>query len=139
MPAWLRWWLPVNANRRTRNVASEAGRPWSLLELYRSLLHVRREHPALHAGDLRLRTDTAPDLLVYDRRAGDDHVVVAANLGATAATLTLPGPMAVLAATAEDVVVEDGVAEDVAAPSTRVLLPPDRAVVLGRPADRSPG
>lgn len=133
-------WLPVNANRRTRNVASEVGRPWSLLELYRALLHLRREHPALHAGDVRLRSDTAADLLVYERRAGDDHVVVAANLGATAATLTLPGPMSVLAATAEDVAIDDVAIEDAAADGARVHLPPDRAVVLGNPVgDRLAG
>src|SRR5690606_7629862 len=75
-------WLAVNPDHRTRNVAAQQGRPWSMLEWYRTLLHLRRNRPALHAGDLRLRDGLAPGLLAYDRTAGEDHVTVVANLGA---------------------------------------------------------
>jgi len=119
-------WLPVNADHRIRNVASQDGRPWSLLELYRRLLHLRRDHPALHAGTMQLRDGVAPGLVVYDRLCGDDHVVVAANLGATAAVVPVTDGLVLLAATAEDVTLDaDG-----------LRLPADRAAVLGsaRPA-----
>ena len=52
----VRPWLPLNADRTTANVADQDGDPDSLLSLYRSLLAVRRDHAALHAG----RLDVAP-------------------------------------------------------------------------------
>jgi alpha-glucosidase len=45
-------WLPVNAEYRAINVAAETADSRSMLALYRRLLHLRREHPALHAGEI---------------------------------------------------------------------------------------
>jgi glycosidase len=50
-----------------------------MLELYRALLRLRRERPALRAGSLTL-LDADPRLVAYERRAGDDRVVVVVNL-----------------------------------------------------------
>jgi glycosidase len=116
-------WLPVNGDHRTRNVASQEGRDWSLLEWYRQLLHLRRDRPALHRGDLRLRADLPAGVVGYDRSSGDDHVSVAANLEDTEVSVPVPAGWVVLAASAEDVAVA----------GAGVRLPPDRAVILGPP------
>lgn len=117
-------WLAVNPDHRTRNVAAQQGRPWSMLEWYRTLLHLRRDRPSLHTGDLRLREGLAPGLLAYDRTAGDDRVTVVANLGTNLQSFPVAAGEVVLAASAEDVAVSHG----------RLRLPPDRAAVLGSAA-----
>lgn len=114
-------WLAVNADHRTRNVADQAGRPWSMLEWYRHLLHLRRAHPALHAGDLHLRSGLGPGLLAYDRWSGDAHVTVAANLGPGNGWVEVTDGATLLAASAEDVRLADG----------RLHLPSDRAAIVG--------
>src|SRR3954471_20028324 len=47
-------WLPLNPDWRTRNVAAEAPDARSILSLYRDLLRLRRAHPSLSVGDVRL-------------------------------------------------------------------------------------
>ena len=43
-------WLPLNPDFASRNVAAQVADPGSMLALYRSLIALRREQPALHAG-----------------------------------------------------------------------------------------
>ena len=45
-------WLPVNEEYRAINVESGMADARSMLALYRKLLDLRREHPALHAGEI---------------------------------------------------------------------------------------
>ncbi len=47
-------WLPLNADWPTRNVARMTEDPHSILTLYRRLLALRREYPALSIGDFVL-------------------------------------------------------------------------------------
>ncbi len=90
-------WLPVNDNHRLVNVESETGDPDSLLEWYRALLHLRRAHPALHRGDLRLRSiDEGSEVIVYERTNGVDRVLVAANLGDDEVAIDLPDESSLL-------------------------------------------
>lgn len=84
-------WLPVNDNRVDRNVATEDADPASLLNLYRRLLRLRNDSPALNAGTLRLRPTGSGDVLAYDRRDGDERLVVVANLGHVGAEHTVDG------------------------------------------------
>ena len=54
-------WLPLNADWAERNVARLAQAPGSMLALHRSLLALRRAHPALSVGDIvLLEVDAAP-------------------------------------------------------------------------------
>ncbi|GAB4163551.1 MAG: hypothetical protein Fur005_23280 [Roseiflexaceae bacterium] len=53
-PAEVTPWLPVHANSAAGvHVAAQQADPTSLLQFYRGLLRVRRENPALHAGEYR--------------------------------------------------------------------------------------
>ena len=82
-------WLPLNADWKTRNVAAESADPASMLSLYRRLLALRRSSQALSLGDY-LEVSAGEGALVYERRAGDERVVVALNLTHEARTVRLP-------------------------------------------------
>ncbi len=117
-------WLPINDNHVQVNVESETGERDSLLEWYRTLLHLRSAHPALHDGELSLRplADGADgaDLLVYERTRGADRLLVAANLGDEPAVVDVPsGASLVLSSVAESAV-----------GSGSVSLAPNSAVIV---------
>ncbi|MFN2213040.1 MAG: alpha-glucosidase [Anaerolineales bacterium] len=84
-------WMPVNAHSSIVNVSSQADRPLSLLNTYRKLLKIRREHAALHLGRLELiEFDQAnPQLLAYRRQAGDEILLVLINFGPARCTFGL--------------------------------------------------
>lgn len=71
-------WLPVG-RVPGRDVAAQTGRAGSLLELYRRLLHLRRDSRALREGTLRL-LPTARGVLGYARHAPAEEWTVLANL-----------------------------------------------------------
>ena len=63
--------------------------PWrsgdrELLELYREAIALRRERPALRRGELRfLRAEQGEHVLVFERRAPDDELLIAINAAET--------------------------------------------------------
>jgi oligo-1,6-glucosidase/alpha-glucosidase len=68
-PATATPWLPIPPESPSLNVAAQQQDPASLLNCYRGLLALRREHPALHAGALELRQDPRyPAAVVAYRR-----------------------------------------------------------------------
>ncbi|MDB5696865.1 MAG: alpha-amylase, partial [Sphingomonas bacterium] len=73
-------WLPLHADWRTRNVAAQVGDPASMLSLHRALLKLRRASAALSIGSLAL-VEAEEDVLAYERRHGEERVLVALNLG----------------------------------------------------------
>jgi alpha-glucosidase len=82
-------WLPLNPDWPTRNVAAESGDPDSMLSLYRELLRLRRAHRALSIGSLQL-VEAEGDVLAYERREGDERIMIALNLGAEPHIVDLP-------------------------------------------------
>ncbi|WP_339028297.1 alpha-amylase family glycosyl hydrolase [Bradyrhizobium symbiodeficiens] len=82
-------WLPLHADWRTRNVAGMAEDPRSILTLYRRLLALRRDHPALSVGDFAL-VSVEDELLVYARRHESQLLLVALNFGDRPHRLPLP-------------------------------------------------
>ena len=72
-------WLPLNPDWTTRNVAAEDQAPGSTLRLYRRLLELRRDSPALQLGDIA--EVTAQDgVLAYVRRRDQQTLRVVLNL-----------------------------------------------------------
>lgn len=73
-------WHSFVAGHDRVNVAAQTADPGSLLSLYRKLIRARHASPALARGSLELLTQRGP-VLAFIRRAGDDRVLVAINLG----------------------------------------------------------
>ena len=72
-------WLPLNSDRIQINAATESADPRSMLTLYRRLLALRREHPALHAGSIEnIWTDKG--VLAYTRALGNERFQIVLNL-----------------------------------------------------------
>ena len=74
-------WLPQPASWAALTVAAEEASADSTLALYRRLLQVRREHPALGDGSLQWLDSGVDGLLAFER---DPGFVCLANTGSTA-------------------------------------------------------
>ena len=83
-------WLPVHPDYKVRNVANQAGTPASLLNFYKSLIALRREHPALNAGNLSMIDTAEDDLLVYKRFTSEETMLVVLNFSKRIQSFTLP-------------------------------------------------
>lgn len=68
-------WLPLHADWRTRNVMTQS----PLLDLYRRLLALRRERPALSIGDWAA-VQGSEDVLAYERRHDGERMLIVLNL-----------------------------------------------------------
>jgi alpha-glucosidase len=72
-------WLPLADDWRSTNVANLREDALSILNLYRRLLRVRKERPALSLGSYRSYAVDG-DLLVYYREFDDSKLLIALNL-----------------------------------------------------------
>jgi glycosidase len=77
-------WETPQPDSLTTNVALQDSVPGSLLNLYRKLIHLRKENDALATGRLVPLSTSSPQVAAYMRRAGDHAVLVVANLGDSA-------------------------------------------------------
>ncbi|MGV9766158.1 glycoside hydrolase family 13 protein [Micromonospora tulbaghiae] len=92
-------WLPAPATWRSLSVAAQAGVPGSTLELYRTALRIRHEHPALAGLDGITWLETEPGVLAFHRTAGDAEVTCVVNI--SGADVTVSGYGRPLVASAE--------------------------------------
>jgi alpha-glucosidase len=81
-------WLPVAPNAADVNVEVLSRDETSILSLHRRLLQLRRQEPALAAGDYRFVG--ADGAFVFARSAGGETVVVALNLTDAPKVASLP-------------------------------------------------
>lgn len=86
-PPGTQTWLPVNPNYSERNVRAQDGDPYSMLNLYRSLLTLRWDREELRDGSLRLVDSGEPDVVSYVRETQSGCLRVHANLGKSAVTI----------------------------------------------------
>ncbi|HET9590760.1 MAG TPA: alpha-amylase family glycosyl hydrolase [Anaerolineales bacterium] len=71
-PEGVSTWLPVNPNyAQGINVAEQQNDPDSMLNFYRKLLRVRKQTPALIAGDYTPLDETSEDYFAFLRRSRD--------------------------------------------------------------------
>lgn len=84
-------WLPIASNYRTNNVSVQENDPHSLLNLYRQLLKIRREYPALQIGTICIIPSSNADCLVYLREHMGDKFIVMLNFSAQEIEINLPG------------------------------------------------
>ena len=93
-------WLPLVPGHESVNVAAEEADPISMLWLDRRLVALRRAHPALAIGEVRV-VRVEGEVLVFERSYGGERIAVMLNFGSTARALDLPetiGGTVVLAA-----------------------------------------
>jgi alpha-glucosidase len=83
-------WLPLTADHAQRNVATMRGDETSLLVLVKRLLHLRREHVALHGGDWRLMSGADEEVLAYERAADGERRFIALNFSDRASAFSIP-------------------------------------------------
>ncbi len=117
-------WYRFAAGREHANVAAQTADAGSLLSHYRKLIRARHASPALAHGSLEILTERGP-VLAFVRRAGDDRVVVAINLGGAPEHVTL----AVQARRAEPIYAS-GATVEVTAGAAQVSLPPHASGVF---------
>jgi alpha-glucosidase len=115
-------WLPVGPGVEAPNVAARRADPRSMLALYRRLIALRREAPALQGTSLAPLRGRG-EVVAYRRRAADGQaILVALNLGGSAQEFGFAGQGQVLLSTHLD--------RDGERTSTAVRLRPDEGLAL---------
>ncbi len=72
-------WLPLNPDWRTRNAAVQSDDLRSILSLYRRLLALRRDRPALAVGRMT-EVKARGDVLTYERCLEGERFLIALNM-----------------------------------------------------------
>jgi len=83
-------WLPLPADWRTRNVATQAADPTSVLSAFRHLIAARAASPALGQGDFAWHVRGDGGVLAWWRRTGDARALVVVNTVGRPAAIALP-------------------------------------------------
>ena len=84
-------WLPLAPDYQKKNVLAESNDPASMLSLYRKLIQLRKQQPALQVGSYRAIQVKSPDCFVFERELADDRFLIALNFAANPVDLHLPG------------------------------------------------
>ncbi|MGW6569890.1 glycoside hydrolase family 13 protein [Streptomyces sp. NPDC054975] len=124
-------WLPQPPEWSALSVEAQSADPSSTLELYRRALRLRRDHPALGAGDAVEWLDGLPEgVLAFRRRAANgDDVLVTLNTTEREAELPLTGaPLLSSAPTGPVLPSPAGEFDGRAAPAHNVRVPADSCV-----------
>jgi maltose alpha-D-glucosyltransferase/alpha-amylase len=74
------------------NVEAQLAQPTSLLHWMRGMLTVRRQHPALGAGEFEVLTCNNDSILAFCRHTEGETLLVVANMAATARAATVHVP-----------------------------------------------
>ncbi|MDX8531138.1 alpha-glucosidase family protein [Mesorhizobium sp. VK25A] len=95
-------WLPVPQAHRVRAVDVENGEERSVLAAYRSILALRKDHPALVQGSIRF-LDAEGDVLAFLRERDGERLLCVFNFSADATGWALPTEIGEAEITAFDV------------------------------------
>ncbi|MFZ3070246.1 MAG: alpha-glucosidase [Anaerolineaceae bacterium] len=72
-------WLHLHPDYPARNVLAQSQDQGSLLQFYKDLIKIRRNHPALYEGSLQLLPLEQESVLVYKRSSSDEQALVILN------------------------------------------------------------
>ena len=118
-------WLPVAPNFREVNVKAQLADAESLLSWYKKLIALRRGDPALRTGRLVMLDPTNARVLTYARMTPEaSGILVCLNMSPQAQTVTLSGAAAGFAGNHFRTLLSSPGEISVAAPGTRITLPP---------------
>ncbi|NIJ08584.1 oligo-1,6-glucosidase [Sphingomonas vulcanisoli] len=82
-------WIAVNPNKATINAAADSADPNGVYQRYRLLIALRKALPIIRQGSFRLIQPNHKQIFAYERRLGEDRLLVIANFTGTPATLPL--------------------------------------------------
>lgn len=83
-------WLPVNADYKERNVATQSDDEQSILIFYRQLIHYRKAHESLTIGDYHA-LDAPDDVFSFIRKHENELHQIILNFGENAQSVSLSG------------------------------------------------
>jgi alpha-glucosidase len=92
-------WLPVADDYAEVNVEAQRDDPRSMLSLFRHLVQLRREHPALTVGSYRTLEAGDAAVISYLREHEDRRILVALNFGDRDERLEVPAGAKLLCST----------------------------------------
>ncbi|WP_088342677.1 MULTISPECIES: alpha-amylase family glycosyl hydrolase [Rhodomicrobium] len=113
-------WLPLSENWRDIHAERQAAVPGSLLNLYRDLIALRRREPALWGGAY-VPVASTDSLLIYERVAGDDRLLVILELSGRGGEANIPAGTVLLTT--------DGLASTPPVGGT-VKIPPNHGLIV---------
>lgn len=122
-------WLPVNPNHTWLNARAQYDDPGSVFNYYRRLIAVRHELPVVAVGSFRMLVPTDPQVFGYERRLGQDRVLVAANLSSEPAEAAV-GAVVGAGRSTPDVLVTNAASGAVRTTPNGLELSPWEAVAL---------
>ena len=88
-------WIGVPENYRTINVESEKNDPDSILNYYRQLIKLRKEHPIIAEGGVRFLETGNERVMAYDRSLGDRRLTVVCSFSGSEETINAPELLAI--------------------------------------------
>jgi alpha-glucosidase len=74
-------WLPVDKRHLAYSVAKQEEDPNSILSLTRQMIALRNAEASLHHGNMTF-LEAPDDLLIFERAAGNEHIICAFNMSA---------------------------------------------------------
>jgi alpha-glucosidase len=86
-------WLPVHKDHLERNVETQLANPNSLLNQYKTLIKLRKDNPALNAGNLSLFDLNTSDILAFTRTTPEQTTFVCLNFSNKSHQINLPEDM----------------------------------------------
>jgi len=84
-------WLPLTLDYQTKNVQAENSDPTSMLHLYRELIHLRKQRPALYAGSYTPVSVEPLDCFIFERNHIEECYLIALNFSERSIKVNIPG------------------------------------------------
>ena len=84
-------WLPLTLDYQTKNVQAENSDPTSMLHLYRELIHLRKQRPALYAGSYTPVSVEPLDCFIFERNHIEECYLIALNFSEISIKVNIPG------------------------------------------------
>jgi alpha-glucosidase len=83
-------WLSLTGEAQQRNVAQMKDQPDSLLNWYKLIIDLRKKYPALHQGELEMKSSDK-HILHYERFFGKERIAVLVNFSDVAQNIEIKG------------------------------------------------
>lgn len=97
-------WLPIDPRHVDMSVDKQDRDPGSMLQATRELIAIRKAHPALRRGTMRM-TPSNGDVLSFERTLGDERLMAVFNVGHDTVEWTRPEGFHVIKAVNADLAV----------------------------------